>query len=282
MAPFDTDVFDTHIHVGSDDIDRYPRQPTGVGSDWWRDGGCDADSTLAVLSDAGVARGVAVQAHGLYRFDNRYVIDVATDHPDRMTAVVAVEMDRPDVGAEIVGYGEFPAVVGVRLFAVGGSDQWVGTRRVMEAFEAAATSRLTVVLTVFARHLAALRPAIDDFPNLPIALDHCAFPQLAGAGVAEGQPLLELAGAPNVWLKASSHNLLEAAAGGEPLEFVEQLVRLFGADRLMWGSDYPQTRGHGYRALLDLALQSCHTLAPAAQKGFIGANAAALFGRRDV
>jgi len=281
MALFGTDVFDTHIHVASDDIDRYPRQPTGVGSDWWLDGSFDADSTLSVLSDAGVARGVAVQAHGLYRFDNRYVIDVATGHPDRMTAVVAVDMDRPDVAAEIVRYGELPAVVGVRLFAVGGSDQWVGTPRVTAAFEAAATSRLTVVLTVFARHLAALRPAIDGFPDVPVALDHCAFPQLAGASIVAGEPLLDLAGARNVWLKASSHNLLEAAAGGEPLELVEQLVRHFGADRLMWGSDYPQTRGHGYRALLDLALQSCRTLAPAAQEGFIGANAAAIFARRD-
>jgi predicted TIM-barrel fold metal-dependent hydrolase len=281
MPGSDREVFDTHLHVASDDVDRYPRQPTGVGSDWWLGGGFDVDSTLSVLQDAGVSRGVAVQAVGLYRYDNRYVVDSATDHPDRVTAVVAVDMDRPDAAFEIARYGDFAGVVGVRLFAVGGSDRWVETGRVFEAFEAAAASRLTVVLTVFAHHLPALRPAIERFVDVPVALDHCAFPGFAGATIAEGQALFELSGATNVMLKVSSHNLLEAAAAGEPADLVGQLVGSFGAERLMWGSDYPQTQGQTYRALVDLAERSCHALTPSARAGFMGANAATAFEPRQ-
>ena len=269
-------TMDTHLHAASDDVVRYPRSPAGFGSDWWQRGGLDAGSILSTLHAAGIARGVIVQPVGLYGYDNRYVVEAVGDHPGQLSAVVAVDPSAPDAAATIAGLAASAAVVGVRLFAVGGSDAWVTTDRAAAAFDAARVGGLTVVLTVFGRHLGPLRSVIDAFADVPVALDHCAFPALAGATVADGDPLLDLAGVANLFLKVSSHLLLDAERGGDPADLVDQLAGCFGADRLMWGSDYPQTVDD-YGALVDIADQACRRLGGAEQAGFMGGNAAALF-----
>jgi len=117
---------------------------------------------------------------------------------------------------------------------------------------------------------------IEAFAEVPVALDHCAFPTFSGSAVAAGDPLLDLAGLPNLFLKVSSHLLLEAERGGDPADLVDQLAACFGADRLLWGSDYPQTAGP-YADLVDLAGRAGRRLAGPERAGFMGGNAAALF-----
>ena len=198
---------DTHVHVASGDTARYPRQPTGVGRDWWRRSGYDVDSVLATLDGAGVPAFVAVQAVGVYGYDNRYVVSAAEAHPGRVSAVVSVDMEEPGAPDEIERLGHRPAVVGVRLFAVRPGSTWVGGSAAPASFEAAAAVGLTVVLTVFSAQIPALRPVIERSPTPAVVFDHCGFPQFADGVVADGDPVLDLAALPHVSLKVSSHVL---------------------------------------------------------------------------
>lgn len=267
---------DTHVHVASGDTRRYPRQPTGVGSDWWQRPGYEADDVLETLAGAGVSRFVAVQAVGVYGYDNRYVISAAQAHPDRVSAVVSVDMDADGAPAEIERLGGSSGVVGVRLFAVRPGSSWVAGSAALAAFEAAAAAGLTVVLTVFSSQLPALRPVIDRSPTPPVVLDHCGFPQFADGLVADDDPVLGLAGSAHVSLKISSHVLRQS--GEDPARLVDQLARVFGAGRLMWGSDYPQSEHESYGQLVDLGERSLRHLGPAEQDAVWQLNAAPLFG----
>ncbi len=272
---------DAHVHVASDDETRYPRHPTPIGSDWWRRGRYEVDEVLDTLVGAGVALMVAVQAAGAYGDDNRYVVEVAESHPNSVRAVAVVDPDESGAAGMITELAACRGVSGVRCMAVRPSATWVGTEKADNAFEAAAEAGLTMVLTVFSEQLPALRPVLERFSDVPVVLDHCAFPDMAGATVARDSPLPALAGLPQVTVKVTSHNLAPLGEAGEARRFVEQLVGWFGTQRILWGSDYPQTTHDSYAGLVDLALDAFADLTPADRAAVLGGNTRRLFGFAD-
>jgi L-fuconolactonase len=271
---------DTHVHVASDDEVTYPRQPRpGIGRDWWRQRGYDSGSVLATIQTAGVAQFVAVQAVGVYGYRNDYVLTAPVEHPEEISAVVAVDLDGPDGPAEIERLGAQPGVVGVRLFAVGpGGAGWIERGVAPAAFEAAGGAGLTVVLTLFSRSIPPLRAAIDHSPA-PVVFDHCAFPERVDGRVAPEDPVLALAELPHVSLKVSTHVLREG--GGDPAPMVDQLAERFGPGRLLWGSDYPQSEHSSYEELVFLAERAFRHLSAAEVAAVWGENAAPLFGLEE-
>jgi L-fuconolactonase len=275
--PAGSGAIDAHVHVASDDEDRYPRHPTGMASDWWRRGRYEADDVLETLTDAGVAQMVIVQAAGAYGDDNRYVVDLAALYPESVRAVGVVDPGAPGAAAAIAELGGRGGVSGVRCMAVRPSATWVGTSRTDEAFESAAQAGLTMVLTIFADHLPSLRPVLERFPDVPVVLDHCAFPTMAGAIMEADGPLRALADLPQVTVKVTSHNLVPLAEAGGAGPFVEQLVGWFGPRRVLWGSDYPQTAHASYAGLVDLAIEAFADLAPSDTAAVFGGNTRRLF-----
>ncbi len=272
---------DTHVHIASDDESSYPRQPSDRGSSWWRGTGYSAPEVLARVQAAGVERVVVAQAVGVYGYDNRYLLDSAAAHPGTLTAVVGVDMDGEDPAGALDGLAGRPGVAGVRLLSVFGGDGWIGSGRLAEVLEVAARDRLAVVLTVFGDGLGALRPAVADRPEVPVALDHCAFPTLVDGEVAPGEPVLGWADLPHVHLKVSSH-LFNQLGGADPARLVDQLADRFGPTRLLWGSDYPQSEHESYGQLVELGRRAARHLDRGGTDAFFGANADRLFPARPL
>jgi L-fuconolactonase len=158
---------------------------------------------------------------------------------------------------------------------------WVGTERADRAFASAGRAGLTVVLTVSSIQIPALRPVMDRFPEVPIILDHCAFPTLKGSVIRRDDPLLGLIDLPQVAVKVTSHNLAPLAQAGGGRSLVEQLAGCFGTARILWGSDYPQTAHDTYAGLVDLARTALAGLSPAEQSAVLGDNTRRLFGFAD-
>ena len=131
----------------------------------------------------------------------------------------------------------------------------------------------------FERAVATLRRALERFPEQPVVLDHAGFPDLAGgppySGAAE---LFSLAREhPNLTCKVTSHLLEAAAEHGRASDFVDRLVAAFGADRLLWGSDWPQTHDRPYADLVSLARDACDNLTDAERAAVLGGTALALW-----
>jgi L-fuconolactonase len=288
-------IVDTHVHVV--DAMRQPLRPTGVGSRWWDAPDRDAGAFRAVMADQGVAAAVLVQPVGAYGYDNGYLLEAVADGGPALRAVVAVHLDdgrrsASELAAEVGTLAAYPGVCGLRLFAVAPGSAWAGAEavaspgsaagaRLRGVLGAARDAGLVVVLTVFSHQLAALAGVLAGFPELVVALDHCAFPDLAGARLAPGSALLAVRDHEQVVLKVSSHLLEEAAADGDPAELVVELADVFGPERLLWGSDYPQT-GDDYGALLTLARHAARRLPPAGRRDFFGGTAARIFGFQDL
>jgi L-fuconolactonase len=182
-----------------------------------------------------------------------------------------------DLVASMVREADRPGVVGVRLFAVHPGSAWVGTDRARAAVEAVADLGLVLVLTVFQAQLAPLRPLLEGHPSLPVAVDHCGFPDIAQGVLVPGQPVWDLADLAQVSLKVSSHLFGSLGGAGDPAPLVDQLVGRFGPGRLVWGSDYPQTAHGGYRELVDLGHRAVRNLDRADRAAVLSDNAAVLF-----
>ncbi len=272
-------IVDAHVHVVAADRERYPLRPTGISLDWYREAPVAVGDFLKLMTAAGVDRAVLVQPMSAYGFDNRYVIDATRTHSDRLASVVIV--DNADDPAGRLRAMANEGVSGVRLFAIGNPTlPRLDDANALPLWEATAELDLPVVVTILSNQLPELGAMLERFPEVSVALDHCGFPDLSGGPpYAKAEDLFELATLPNVFLKVSCHLLEHAEAAGDPRDLVDQLAAAFGADRLVWGSDYPQTHDRSYAALLELGRGACSRLPPAGQRGFLGENALRLWPR---
>ncbi len=270
-------IVDTHVHVVAADRERYPLRPTGISLDWFREAPVTVEDFLELMTAAGVDRAVLVQPMSAYGFDNRYVIDAARMHSERLASVVI--LDTADDPARRLRAMASEGVSGVRLFAIGNPTlSRLDEPSALGLWEVAAELDLPVVVTILSDQLPELRAMLERFPEVTVALDHCGFPDLSGGPpYAQAADLFELATLPNISLKASCYLLEQAEAAGDPRDLVDRLAAAFGADRLLWGSDYPQTHDRPYAALVDMGRTACSRLSPADQRGFLGENALRLW-----
>jgi L-fuconolactonase len=268
---------DTHVHVVARDEERFPLRPSGIGSQWFREHPVTAEEYLGTATSAGVDRAVLVQAHGAYGSDNAYVLDAVTVAPDRYVGVVIVDPADADAPAHLRELAAVPGCRGVRLFGIGATEPlWFDGDAGEALWEVAVELDLRVVATLLTAQLPRLATMLERHPGLPVVLDHCGFPDVHdGPPFAAVAPLLALVDHPGLHLKVTSHVL--EGAGAHAAAFVELLVDRFGAERLVWGSDYPQTHDRSYAELVALGRHACAGLSSADQARVLGENALRLW-----
>jgi predicted TIM-barrel fold metal-dependent hydrolase len=273
-------IVDTHVHVVADDHDRYPLRPPLLPQfgAWFRDAPVTVEELLAQMDTAGVDRAVVVQAYSAYGSDNSYAVDAARAHSERCTAVCIVDPSEAGLRA-LRELAAEPVVTGVRLFAIGNPLlAELDDAAVEPVWQAAAELDLRTIVTILAPQLAGLRAVLEREPHRSVTLDHCGFPDLSGGRpYARAASLFDLAAFPNLHLKVSSHLLEQAEAVGDPRDLVDALATSFGIDRLMWGSDFPQTHDRPYAELVELGRFACSGLPDDEQRAFLGGNALRLW-----
>ena len=228
-------LVDSHVHVASSDEQRYPRHPTGAGSTWGQHAR-GVEELLVHLDTSEVDRAVVVQAVGIYGFDCRYAADVTAGR-DRLALVGAIDMAGPDVGASVERLSSTTELAGLRLFGVDSEGAgWLTDGAGSTIWNLASRTGCVLVPTIFGDALPALRQRMEQCPDVDVALDHCAFPDLGGPDAMA--PLLGLADLTRLHLKVTSHNL---DTDGDPLVFLDALVEAFGPERVCLGVRPPAT-----------------------------------------
>lgn len=274
-------IVDTHTHVASPDRTRYPLKSRALGSQWYRADNVGVSDLLALMDQSGVGRAVVVQGVGAYGYDCAYAVDAVRAHPQRLRLVGAIDMDLDDPSAAFTALRQAAGdmLCGVRLFGVLGYEPlWLGDRRADAVWELAARHRITIVPTLFPAALSRLASVVARHPHVPVALEHIGFVDLSGGTpFPKAAPLFDLVGHAAIHLKVSSHSLEEAEAVGDPADLVDRLAAAFGAERLAWGSDHPQSQHRNYEQKLDLARHSARRLAPADRDLYLGGTALKLW-----
>lgn len=282
-------VVDSHTHVIGRDHQLFPLRPHGVDlgsgrerrpADWFRTHAVTVDALRQEMTGAGVDRAILVQAMGAYGYDNGYCAHAAGANRDSMTSICIVDPMAEDASARLSYWVGERGMRGVRLFGIGDAKaEWLDDRPGHALLEEARRLGIPAVVTILSYDFPRLDAVLGRFPDVPVALDHCGFPDLGGGPPFEAaRSLFTLARHENLYLKVSGLILRQVEqAGGRPRDLVARLASEFGAHRLMWGSDYPQTHDRSYAELVEICRNAAADLGDEDRAWFLGRTALRLW-----
>lgn len=203
------------------------------------------DELAPILARHGIDRTVLVQSDDTDS-DADYMLQIASDHPEIAGVVAWVPLDRPLEAADrLAQLRDDPVVVGVRTLIHNQPDpDWLLREDVGQGLAVLERAGVTFdVVSVLSRHLQHVPVIAARHPGLKIVIDHLSKPPV---GAADWEPWRTLIGAaaaqPNVYAKISGLYPVNGASDWQAADlkpFVHHALDIFGADRLMYGGDWP-------------------------------------------
>jgi predicted TIM-barrel fold metal-dependent hydrolase len=238
-------IIDSHLHVWASAAESatYPYEPNQTPPDTL----IDISSTsalLAQMSEAGVDGALIVQPIN-HKYDHRYVTDAMKNHPDKLKGMMLFDPSMTDVDAALERFEELvlQGYVGVRfnpyLFEGKMSDNAAAVR----IFKRCAELKAPVGIMCFKGielHYDDIECLCNGSPETVVILDHFGFASVTNQD--QFDKVLSLK-EKNVVVKISA--LFRLGDPGAPKyekvrsDRFEPLLEAYGADRLMFGTDFP-------------------------------------------
>ena len=232
-------IVDTHAHIYHADEKAYPmrqspsRPPEGTGT---------IEHLRRNVEEAGIHRVVLVQTGSVYQWDNRLVGDTAAANQDWTVGVCTLNPTAPESVDELERLVKGFNVKGLRMEPAAEEDPafyHAGSVRLWQAAQ-----RLGVVICAHAGlpFMGQLDQLLQQFPEVPVVLDHCAYPKVdKGIEDETVKAVVQLAPHDHLRLK------LTFAVTGSQQEYpfrdshplLHRFIEVFGPERCMWGSDFP-------------------------------------------
>jgi predicted TIM-barrel fold metal-dependent hydrolase len=239
---------------------------------------------LGYMDQAGVDRAVCVQHH-LYGDQNATVLDALRRWPDRFVGFAYLgPLDQPDAPDQLERLLE-AGMTGLKV-------ELASTRRLRASFRFDGEPEMRVwerldklgrpivfdINDATPEEVAALRQVLATFSQLRFTICHVGWPAREGwqeRALLAKHPRgwVDLASLPGPFFPEDEYPFTKAQ------ELVHWTVETFGADRVMWGTDYPGALNHAtYRQQVDLIRRHCEFLS-AEQKDLVLGGAAEAFWR---
>jgi L-fuconolactonase len=249
-------VIDAHQHVWD---------PTRTRYDWLTadlaliNRPIDFDELRPQLREAGVDATVLVQSAD-NDGDTDLMLETAEANPEIVAIVVYVPLERPEIAAErLADLRRNPLVVGVRNLIHDIPDpEWLLRPDVDEGLGVLENAGVTLdLIAMLPRHLELVPTLSERHPRLKIVIDHLAKPPIGLDDLEPWWSLIERA-AENPLVHAKVSGLYPASSDSSAWTadavrpFVSRALEVFGADRLMYGGDWPiSILSGGYKLIWD-------------------------------
>jgi len=251
---------DAASHLWSPDRTHYPLQPGAKEADVKPKGFTPGDFFSRARPE-GVNRVVAVGHTIHFGFDATYLTDLLKARPGEVA--VQAYLDHTDANAP-ARMAELKAK-GVKAFRLRLIDPWQSyfpdSHPIMKIYEFAAMQRLAICPLINPDWLPQLGRLSEAFPATTVAVDHFARIGADGFGKVPPVPgtikpedvanLVKLARYPGMHVKISAYYALgqRTPPYDDMIPLIQELIKAYGAERLMWGSDCPYQLegGHTYR-----------------------------------
>jgi len=208
-------------------------------------GPADLDASLKA---AGIVQTVLVQAAPSVN-ETEYMLGIADVTPHVAKVVGWIDFEDASQNDTLNRLAAHPKFVGVRpMIQDIDDDNWMLRDDVQWAYQAITDLELTFDCLGFPRHLTHFHTLLTRYPAMKAVIDHCMKPQVRNHSDANFQQwatgMSALAKDTNAYCKLSGL-LTECDSNGsvESLKpYTDHLLNVFGAQRLMWGSDWPVVR----------------------------------------
>ena len=233
----------------------------------------------------GLNRTVLIQASNSMA-ESRWLLDLADKNGFIAGVVGWVDLTDPD--AQLDELCAHPKFKGVRhLVESEPNDDWLIQPAVLSGLKKLSSRGCTYDLLVHTRHLKYIPTVVESCPELRCVIDHLAKPPIAHKEIKEWSEAMKLVAAlPNIHCKLSGL-VTEANWTSWQTEdlrpYVSEALELFGAERMMFGSDYPVCLlAASYDRVLESFQELLHDLSDADRDKIFSTNAQRFYRLADV
>lgn len=248
--------FDTHTHAWGPPSEDHPWVNEAVIEHSLSGGSVDivytAEKLLADMDDTGIDEAVLV-GYPITEWTDNWYAKHAVEEFDRLKAIVMVDPFAPDASDRLRELMDVDGILGVRLGASFPADgMWTtfdaSSTRLRQSlgqegfWDAVEETDALVQLLIHAVQLDQLREVVEAHPDVRYVIDHFAY--LAPGETPDEtvqSDLATLSEFDTVAMKVSSAP--EVSNQAHPYDDLHDHVRwfldLFGRERVMWGSDFP-------------------------------------------
>ena len=180
-----------------------------------------------------------IQTSTFYRWDNRFVRDIAAGARDWAVGVCTLDPDDPRSPDLLYALVERSNVRGMRSIpAADGRYDHPGVRRLWSQAMGLGIVINSLIPLEVADELSTL---LDDHPQLRVVLDHCLSLKAGPRHDATASKVIELARHPNLHAKLTflPTGSAEEYAFRDMQDACRRIIDAYGPDRCVWGSDFP-------------------------------------------
>ncbi|MGB3375978.1 MAG: amidohydrolase family protein [Microbacterium sp.] len=216
---------DAHVHITPSAVD-----PAADQQEYLR---------TRTAHDIGIA---AIVTPGTMGWDNETSFAVAATDPTRFRVIARADLLSDDAGkrtADLLARG----ASGLRLTLLGEPDiSWLADGSIDDATAVLAAAGAVAEMHATPEQLADVGRFAARWPSIKVVVDHLGRPDPEhGVDAAEFMGFLALAEHPNVTAKTpnSSFFSLTGSPFSDLIPFYEAALDAFGAERLLWASDWP-------------------------------------------
>jgi len=210
-------IVESHVHVARE---KFPR----------------VERYLEDMAHLGISQAVISQNIG--NLDNQYLIDAATRFVGRFKVIVMLDLESPTVVSAISNLKKYPDVAGVRLWA---STKGPGINE-LEIWQAISEAGLIASVRgpLDQINSAHFQKVLTSFPELKIRIEHLGSFNFSQDKEADFDLFMKVSRFENVHLMWAGFyaNSGESYPFKNTTKFLQQSLKIFGHQRIMWSGDW--------------------------------------------
>jgi L-fuconolactonase len=235
------------------------------------------------LKASGVDGCIAVQADQSEK-ETLFLLDLAGNNSIVRGVVGWVDLCAPNVAERLEFFSDYDQLCGFRhIVQAEADDRFVLRKDFQHGIECLGEFGYTYDILIYTHQFPAAIELAGKFPDQPFVLDHLGKPPIKAKELKPwSEHIRSLAKNRNVYCKVSGMVTEADWKNWKPDDlkpYLDVLFETFGADRLMFGSDWPVCLlAGGYGEVLDLVAQYAQKLKPLDKDKLFGLNAVRFYG----
>jgi len=280
-------VIDSHMHLFTEMSGEFPRGTHELHPPERR---AEVADYLLAAQETGIDHSILVSLDE----NDEYMRHVLTLHPKRFSAVSVMDATSTDPVSDFHRHLDGIPIVGYRVWTLGADNSLQIPDTHLDLLAALEAKGVAAWFYSDEVQLRALAEVVNRFPNLPIILNHLGFCQTGFNCDRWGRPRVPTVLPPatqGIVDKLASHENVAVLFSGhyafseqdypyaDLFDTSDRLLQVFGADRLLWASDWPWIEVNpGYPALRNLVQLQLPGLSASEMDQIMGGNSSRLLG----